>query len=178
MPYIERHLRERIQSQDGMDLLAQLAHAISGDDFKMGKALGAQSIISRWMAAAYGPHLQLSHPLPPLEATSAADALCQQISARLSAMASEKLGADALLDYTITRFLDLLYPGERYKDLYEIAGLLEGLKLRLPVTASNALGMLCCCSMEYYRTRATPIQTQREGLHGPIALPEARPTES
>jgi hypothetical protein len=57
---------------------------------------------------------------------------------------------DGLLNYSITRILNGVYPDARYHDMNEIVGMLE------------------CCKLEYYRKYIGPYEVLKEDENGPV----------
>lgn len=66
---------------------------------------------------------------------------------------------DGLLNYSITRFLNKIYPNANYHEYNEI------------------IGMLTCCSFEYYRKRIAPYEDLKETENGEVPLFDDSTTE-
>ena len=64
----------------------------------------------------------------------------------------DKPNKDGLLNYSLTRLLNKLYPDARYRDYNEIIGMLE------------------CCKLEYYRKYASPYEDQKEQENGAVEV--------
>jgi len=173
MPYIAHEQRILEVTPDGQNLINGIALEIKGllitGDHRKGRLV--RTVVAGLINGVYGglrivPYESINKETEKL--TTLTKLLITNIK---SIRTQHSAGANGLLNYTITRLLNEIYPSPRYHDYNEIAGLLTGLIIRTDTEDDEVLGILDCCKSEYYRKYCAPYEELKESENGVVSRP-------
>lgn len=177
MPYIAAEQRVLEISVDGNSLINAIAGEVAclvAGGAKRG--LLVRTVVAGLINGVYGG-IRVA-PYEPINTETAELRACiKQLTANIITIRNKyDAGQNGLLNYTITRVLNEVYPAPRYHDYNEVAGLLTGLMIRSDTEDDEVLGILDCCKTEYYRKYCAPYEDLKESENGVVTRPTGAPS--